>query len=214
MAAPIDDALICNWLSARSLARGLPQPVPDHGGFRVDTGAETEIQRWVFAQPGEGLRALALGITQPAYLIKLCGPADYLRPLLPPGWHVQASGYMMAGPGVERELSAKRCPDGYTIELQQNGAVSHVHILAPGGELAASGYSAETPDAFVYDRIATAEGHRRLGLGTLVMHTLQSCKRHSATPELLVATEAGCALYRTLGWQVLSDYSTGHAPVA
>lgn len=214
MTALIDDALVHSWLAARSLARGLPLPVADRGGFRVDTGAETEIQRWVFAQPGEGLCQLARGITQPGYLIKLCGPAERLRPLLPPGWQVQASGYMMAGPRAVGQ-AVPRCPDGYTVDVRHSGAVSHVRILSASGELAASGYGAETADAFVYDRIATAEGHRRLGLGTLVMHTLRGCKkRRTATPELLVATEAGCALYRTLGWRILSEYATGSLPSA
>jgi len=206
--------LVRDWLAARSLARGLPAPVFDHGGYRVDTGAEAEIQRWVFALPCEGLRTLARGIGQPGYLIKLCGPIEHLRPLLPPGWQAQASGYMMAGPGSGSGQAAcgpaaPRCPDGYTVEVRHSGAVSHVRILAATGELAASGYCAETAAVFVYDRIATAEGHRRLGLGTLVMQTLQACKRGAATPEVLVATAAGCALYRTLGWRILSEYATG-----
>jgi hypothetical protein len=33
----VDPALLEAWLSARSIARGLPLPIPDQGGFRVDT---------------------------------------------------------------------------------------------------------------------------------------------------------------------------------
>lgn len=41
----VDPDTLYAWLYGRSLARGVPQPVPDHGGFRVDTGTEGEISR-------------------------------------------------------------------------------------------------------------------------------------------------------------------------
>ena len=212
MTAAITDALVRDWLSARSLARGLPLPVADYGAYRVDTGAPDEIKRWVFAAPGPGIGALARAIHAPGYLIKLCGPVTQLQPLLPPGWQVKDSGYMMAGPGIGAVLPAS--PAGYTVALDQHGPVRHVRILAADGALAASGYAAETDAACVLDRIATDPAHRRRGLATLVVQTLLSRKRSPAVPELLVATEAGCALYRTLGWRILSPYSTGHAAVA
>jgi GNAT superfamily N-acetyltransferase len=205
----IDAILIRDWLTARSLARGLPQPVADHGGYRVDTNGETEIRRWVFPRASDAMRELAHRISEPGHFVKLCGTPAQLRPMLPPGWQTQASGYMMAGPG---SAVLPRCPPGYTVDVEQSGPVSHVKVISAAGELAASGYSAETGAAFVYDRIATAPAHQRKGLGTLVMATLRGCKLHARTPELLVATEAGCMLYRTLGWRILSPYATGSIP--
>jgi len=203
----LNAALVRDWLAARSVSRGLPAPVFDRGGYRVDTSEEAEVKRWVFAEPEPGIRSVAKEITQPGYLIKLCRPVEQLRPLLPPGWQVQASGFMMAGPGALPVTPG--CPAGYTLDVAQAGPVTQVRILAATGALAASGYCAETDAAFVIDRIATGPEHRRLGLGTLVVQTLLSHKRRAATPELLVATDAGCALYQTLGWKIISLYSTG-----
>jgi predicted GNAT family N-acyltransferase len=87
-----------------------------------------------------------------------------------------------------------------------------VCIFSDDGRLAASGYAAETSEAFIYDRIVTDAYHRRKGLGHAVMATLRSAKRNSANPELLVATEDGKALYSTLGWRIVSPYSTAAVP--
>jgi hypothetical protein len=40
------------------------------------------------------------------------------------------------------------------------------------------------------------------------MTTLLAAKQHSSSPELLVATDDGRALYSTLGWETISPYST------
>ena len=61
----------------------------------------------------------------------------------------------------------------------------------------------------VFDQIVTDEGHRRLGLGTVVMVKLDAlAEKSGVTERLLVATEAGRALYERLGWSVLAPWST------
>jgi GNAT superfamily N-acetyltransferase len=61
----------------------------------------------------------------------------------------------------------------------------------------------------VFDQIVTDEAHRRLGLGTVVMLNLDAvAEQAGATDRLLVATEAGRALYERLGWTVLAPWST------
>lgn len=198
--------LLRSWLAARSLARGLPAPVADRGAFRVDTNSADEIKRWVFPAICESLTELASSIEQPGYLIKACATGPDLRAALPDGWHIHPAGYFMMGPGTP---CTPQCLPGYAIEVERNVAVTHVRIRADSGELAASGYAAETSDVFIYDRIVTAPEHRRRGLGRVLVQTLGTFKANSAAPELLVATEAGLALYRTLGWNTLSVYSTG-----
>lgn len=209
--------LVRAWLAARSLARGLPAPVDAYGGYRVDTDGDTEIRRWVFPAATAGISALADSITLPGYLIKLCGAPEKLRPLLPDHWHVQASGYFMGGTGTAGaagKAAPRPCPPGYLVETAQAGGVTAVRIVTSGGERAASGYAAETEKAFVVDRIATVPDHQRKGLGSVLMAALLSHKVCAATPELLVATEAGCALYKTLGWRVISTYATGELKAA
>lgn len=98
MDRPLADAgvapdLLAGWLRARSIARGLPQPVPDRGGLRVDTGLPDERRRYVFAGPAPGIAELAREIDAPHIPIKMCGPAERLLALVAPRWRLQpASG--------------------------------------------------------------------------------------------------------------------------
>lgn len=193
------------WLSARSIARGLPLPVPEYGGFRVDTKSDVEVARWVFAKVGFGLEKLARSISEPRYLLKLCGPADELHAALPPGWGLHAPSYFMRATG---KLPERRLTEGYRIEAKHVGVVVEARIFSATGALAASGYAVETQDVFIYDRIVTEPEHRRKGLGHVLMLTLHAARQQSSSPELLVATEDGQALYSTLGWETISPYST------
>lgn len=201
----VDRSSLHAWLSARSIARRLPLPVPDHGGFRVDTNSDTEIARWVFSEPAREISALARAILEPRYFIKLCAPADALAAALPRCWALDAPSYFMQRVSTG---AARQPPDGYSMEIKQIGTIVEARILSPTGILAASGYAAETEQVFVYDRIVTEPGHRRKGLGHALMQALHDARRDTAKRELLVATEDGRALYSTLGWQTISPYSS------
>lgn len=198
-------ALLHAWLTGRSLARGLPAPVADRGGYRVDTRSGSEYCRWVYAAPNPALSELAREIDAPARLIKLCGTNATLRALLPQGWHLHEPAFFMAAGAwpARRPLAA-----GYACETSVEGPVTQVTIRSEAGALAASGFAAETAEAFVYDRIVTAPEHRRRGLGTAVMAALRATRTRPDMPELLVATEDGRQLYQRLGWRVLSPYAT------
>lgn len=204
----MDRDVVAAWLGARSVARGLPAPVLDHGGLRVDTWSEKEHQRWVFAQPDAGIAVLGRALAAPRLFIKLCAPSEELRSLLPSRWEVKASGYFMAATRDDPPLDLA---PGYRVESEHHGAVTHVRIMT-GAEVAASGHAAETADAFVYDRIETAAEHRRRGLGRALMIALGQARRSPTVPRLLVATELGSKLYASLGWTARSVYSTGLIP--
>jgi GNAT superfamily N-acetyltransferase len=201
----LDPRALNAWLSARSIARGLPAPVADYGGYRVDINADAEVRRWVFPKMCAGLVELAHSINEPRHFLKLCGESDELRSVLPHSWALHAPSYFMQASGkqIERPLAA-----GYTIETDRNGQVVEVRVRSSNGELTASGYAAETQDAFIYDRIVTSPEHRRKGLGNAVMAALHQVKQHQDTPEFLVATEDGRSLYATMGWRTISPYST------
>jgi len=197
------------WLAGRSLARGLPAPMADRGGYRVDTRSDSEYCRWVFAAPHPELSALAREVDRPGRLIKLCGEDEALRRLLPDGWQIHApASFMQAGSWP----ALRSLPAGYRCETSVAGPVCRVAILGPGGTLAASGYAAETSEAFVFDRIVTAPAHQRRGLGAGVMAALRAMRTRDDAPELLVATEEGRCLYQHLGWRVLSPYATAALP--
>ncbi|MGH8081236.1 MAG: GNAT family N-acetyltransferase [Lysobacter sp.] len=206
----IDSKLVFAWQAAHSIARGSPPPVHDRGGFRVDTHSEKEVKRWVFPALCDGLRAIADEITAPRHYLKLCGSDEELRSALPARWEIQPANYFMIAAATP--LDTKPLPDGYAMELHRGGAVTRASIIAPDGDLAASGCAAETADVFIYDRIETAQDHRRKGLGVAVMVALASARKSLASPQLLVATDDGRGLYANLGWTVLAPFAAATIP--
>ena len=206
----VDPKLVFAWQAAHSIARSSPPPVRDRGGLRVDTHSEKEVKRWVFPQLCEGLRAIARDITAPRHYLKLCGSDEELRSAVPARWEVQPSNYFMMAAAAT--IDAKPLPKGYRVELHEAGPVSRACIIAPGGDLAASGCAAETADVFIYDRIETAQYHRRKGLGVAVMIALGAARKSLASPQLLVATADGRNLYANLGWTVLAPFAAATIP--
>lgn len=185
-------------------------PILDRGGFRVDTNSLKEVRRWVFPRLCDGLSLIGQDVAQPHHFIKLCGTAEELRAALPAAWQLQSQSYfMVAG---DSPFPARPLPECYRLACDRAGPTAMVRVIAPDGSLAASGYAAEGVGVFIYDRIETAPEHRRMGLGNIVMNALRSQRKAGNTPELLVATEDGRALYTSLGWRVLSPYSTAVIP--
>jgi GNAT superfamily N-acetyltransferase len=202
----IDARLVENWLRARSLVRKLPQPIPDHGGLRVETNSAEEIRRYVFAHAVEGLRELAATITIPRILLKFCGPQDVMRELLPERWHFQPPGYMMVRDHI---VTTRRSPPvEYRLEISCEGPTRSGRILTNDGDVVASGCAAEYAGVFIYDRIVTNPLHRRRGLATALIGALEATRTSRAWREILVATQDGRALYATLGWALYSPYTT------
>jgi hypothetical protein len=206
----VDPKLVFAWQAAHSIARSSPPPVHDRGGFRVDTHSEKEVKRWVFPQLCDGLRAIAHDITAPRHYLKLCGSDEELRSAMPARWEVQPANYFMMA--AVATLDTKPLPNGYRMEFHQAGPVTRACIIAPDGDLAASGCAAETADVFIYDRIETAQDHRRKGLGVAVMIALGTARKSLVSPQLLVATGDGRNLYVNLGWTVLAPFAAATIP--
>lgn len=202
----VTQELLGCWLAARSIGRGLPLPVHDKSALRVDTESTDEVRRYVFTGPSPEIRELALSISTPRVFIKMCGHGDQLLDLVPPGWELQPSGYFMTRDGSDDAEPV--LPPGYRLELVTGDHTRVARIFAADGDLAASGYAVEYDGVFVYDRIITEHAHQRRGLGRALMAALGSTRRSKEAQRLLVATDAGRALYATLGWTVLSPFST------
>jgi GNAT superfamily N-acetyltransferase len=160
--------------------------------------------------PAPAIGDLARAITEPHVVIKLCGAGRQLLDLVPPGWTLQPPAYLMIQ--RERRDPEPAVPAGYRIDLVTDGAASSVQIVAADGTVAASGHAAEYAGVFIVDRIATDAAHRRRGLGTALMAALGATQGTQGARRVLVATEEGRALYATLGWTVLSPYSTVVSP--
>ncbi len=212
MSFRVDPALMEAWLRARSLSRGLPQPVPDSGGLRLDSGLPNETRRYLFALPVEGLRKIAEHTHEPRIPLKLCDTPETMRGYLPARWEIFPPNFVMTCRETLNPRDTRRLPDGYRLQLKTEAAVTEARILSTAGELAANGYAAHRDDVFVYDRILTAEKHRRKGLGTFIMTALASARPPSARQQVLVATPAGRELYRTLGWSDYALYTSATIP--
>lgn len=202
----VDAELLEGWLRARSIARGLPRPVPDRGGLRVDTGTPDEHCRYVYAGPVQEIRELAQSITAPNIYIKMCGPKHQLLALVPPRWELQPGAYLMTYDGWRSPVPS--VPMGYRLQVVTESAMTIARIFADDDSLVASGSAVEYGGVFVFDRIATEPAHQHQGLGAAIMAALGTAQQSKAAQRVLVATEAGRALYSTLGWSLRSHYST------
>jgi GNAT superfamily N-acetyltransferase len=202
----VDAELLEGWLRARSIARGLPQPVSDHGGLRVDTGTPEERCRYVFAGPVQGIQELAQSINTPHVFIKMCGPSHQLLARVPTRWQLQPGAYLMTYEGWRSPVPS--VPMGYRLQVVTESSTTIARIFADDDSVVASGYAVEVGGVFVFDRIATEPEHQHQGLGAAVMAALGTAQQSKAARRVLVATEAGRALYSTLGWSVRSHYST------
>jgi GNAT superfamily N-acetyltransferase len=209
-AGSADGALIKGWLTARSIARGLPFPVEDSGGWRVDTNLPNELRRYVFVDSADGLRRIARSIRQPRVFLKPLGSEETMRSLLPRRWHIGAAGFFMTLAGSFDGPSP--LPQGYEMEISMAGHVIEARVRARDGAVVAEGFAAETSDVFVYDRIVTDVSHRRRGLARAVMKALGAARGSVDARQVLVATEEGRFLYSTMGWTVHSPWTTAVIP--
>lgn len=207
----LDLSLLERWLTGWSLARGLPLPQPHGGGLVVEVGWPEQVRRHVFTAAEEPLQACAARIQAPFIYLKATVEPAYLRRALHPAWLVEPPRYLMyclatmAPPGP--------LPAGYTAQLTAEHGATVLRLMDATGQTAATGRVVLHQKTAVFDRIETEELHRRKGLGTTIMSTLDAIAQQAGVSErLLVATEAGRALYQHLGWQVLAPYSTAVLP--
>lgn len=195
------------WILGRALARGLPTPFPDRGGWRAEIGLGDEKRRWLFDALTPAVLKLAREITAPGNNLRVFCESDELRAALPDGWAVGAPSFAMAFSGP---VGIAHLPEGFRIDARSDKVDAHVAILTNTGDLAASGHAGIGADAFVYDRIVTQPQFVRRGLGTAVMLTLGKALPNPGIPQILVATEAGLRLYENLGWKVVSPYASAN----
>jgi GNAT superfamily N-acetyltransferase len=166
----------------------------------------------VFAEATGGLGEIGRSVDEPNVLLKLFGSEEAMRSALPPRCQVRSAGYFMTLSG---ELGARAAlPMGYEATVMASGDVVQAIVRSSDGVTVASGFAAETGDCFVYDRIYTDAAHRQRGLARAVMKILSAARKSPGTRQVLVATEQGRGLYLTMGWAVLSPWTTAFIPEA
>lgn len=202
--------LLERWLTGWSLARGLPLPQPYEGGLVVEVGWPEQARRYVFADAGPALQACAARIHDPFVYLKAAVEPAQLRRVLPAPWQLEPPRYFMCRPTA---MAPAAPPAGYVAQVAAEHGAYLIRLVDAAGQTAASGRVVVHGGSAIFDRIETREAHRRQGLGTALVSALDALAEQAGVSErLLVATEAGRALYLRLGWQVVAPYSTAVLP--
>ena len=189
----------------------MPLPHSLDGGLVVEVGKPEQLRRHVFLDAGQALQACADRIRDPFIFLKAAVEPQVLRQALPARWHIESPGYLMLGPA--QALNNVAMPQGYQASFENQHGAHVVKVIHDSGDLAASGRIVLHGQTAIFDQIETAETHRRRGLGSVVMQSLDSIAKQAGINErLLVATEDGRALYTRLGWSVISPWSTAVLP--
>lgn len=203
----ISPDIIKKWLTAWSLSRQLPLPIPYKSGLTVDVGYEKQKRRYVFPECNGDFFALAETINEPWVFLKVCASSDEFKNKIPERWIVQPQGYMMYCNSLMK-FTDKDLPGEYRFEYQQYDSTFVVSIMS-NNEVASSGRIVFVDDLAVYDRILTEKKYRRKGLASLLMEELQKIALSEGfSMNFLVATEEGKKLYESLGWKLYSVYTS------
>jgi GNAT superfamily N-acetyltransferase len=209
--------LVRSWIDGWVVSRGAADPVPEPWGWTIDVGEFAQSGRHVLPDGDEAtVRRLAAERAAPGRWLKVFLPQvsiapgaphtaeDVVAPWLVPGWTLGTPGFLMT---TELRHTPVDVPDGHRLRTWVQGGVIRAAVTAPDGTLAARGQITPIGATAVADRIATSPLHRRKGLGSVVMGTLQhAALERGARTGVLVGTVDGRALYEALGWQA-------HAPM-
>ncbi|MES2072160.1 MAG: GNAT family N-acetyltransferase [Pseudomonadota bacterium] len=207
----VDLSLLDRWLTGWSLARGLPLPRRYGGGLVVEVGWPEQLRRHVFVDAGRELRECASQIHDPFIYLKAAVDTDEMRLALPVHWKIESPRYLMYRPTTM--AMSRTPPAGYVANVEVEHGAYIIRFADSTGQTAALGRVVLNHGSAVFDRIETLEPHRRRGLGAALMFALDALAENAGVSErLLVATEAGRALYLSLGWLVLAPYSTAVLP--
>ncbi|WEK20906.1 MAG: GNAT family N-acetyltransferase [Candidatus Pedobacter colombiensis] len=204
--------IVETWLKGWSLARGLPAPVRQNGILFVNVGWPQQAMRYVFPRLTDKLKYLAERIVDPWVFLKICAKPETVKELLPSHWVIRAPAFMMTCYD-KMTLSKTELPKGYVIDINKNTPIAIVRVLTSDHMEAAIGRVVIVDHFAIYDRIETHPDHRRNGLGSIVMKTLEALAiNRGARKGILVATAEGRALYEKLGWSMYTPYTTAVIP--
>jgi GNAT superfamily N-acetyltransferase len=197
--------LVERWHRGWIAADGLTSEYRD-GYLVVHVNRAHRVFEWIATDDAEAgaVASIVAATEEPSWLsVPTHSPSKVIA-------EVEAAGLVVARPDetfMRRPLADHPFsgpPEGYSLEVTRDPVI-RVQVLADG-EVAASGLMAVVGQDAVAHRIETAEAHRRRGLGSVVMGTLvREAVRDGATTGLLFSSTDGVHLYRSLGWEKISD---------
>ena len=200
------------WAYGWAVSRGTEVPVEQAGYFQIMVNRPGQTMRHVVPLlDGNLIQKLAKEEAQAGTWLKICAAPDRVLPLLSNDWDLHEPEFLMWS---DLARDAPRSVDGYRATTQIEGKFASVQLFARSGEIAASGQIAVVDSYATFDKIVTAENHQRRGLGRSVMSMLSKLSLDlGAQFGTLVATEAGLALYTTLGWSIVSPVVAVSCPI-
>lgn len=209
----VDPAIVAAWTAGWATSRRKPAPVAFRNGFYLEDGRPEQKARYVFPDLRESvIGELTDSIVEPWVYLKFCAPITAVAPLLPANWRIAEPGFVMSADAHDL-AGPLGTPAGYTASIVEENGVFILSVVAEAGECAARGQLVPRGGFAVFDQIMTEEGHRRRGLGSVVMRGLGDVAvGRGVRRGLLVATPPGRALYLNLGWEVLSDFTSVFIP--
>ncbi|WP_431264959.1 GNAT family N-acetyltransferase [Roseateles chitinivorans] len=201
------------WAHGWAISRSTPAPLAHAGYWQIQVGKPEQVRRYVLPElDPDVLRRLVATAAGPGVWLKVCAPPEDVAPLLSGDWTVHAPEFLMSTPLAGQAESAVA---GYLIQTGQVGAIVVAQVVTDSGELAAGGQAAIDGAFATFDQIVTSEAHRRKGLGRCVMAALaRAAVDRGARHGVLVATEAGAALYQALGWAMVSPVTAASCSAA
>jgi GNAT superfamily N-acetyltransferase len=188
------ESTLTAWVNGWSLSRSTPAPVPAAGGHRIEVGLPRHLVRYVTPSVDQ---TLVDELHAPGTWLKTCGEL----PELDDRWTVEPTEYLMA---VGLTPTGSQAASPYAISTSSSGPLIRVAVEIDG-MVAAQGQVAVWREYAVIDQVVTEPAYRRRGLGSLVMRALSDAAvEQGARTGVLVATDAGRALYSRLGWELVS----------
>lgn len=204
----ISPDILKKWLTAWSLSRELPLPIAFKSGFKVEVGDTKQKERYVFPELNEDFIELSNTINEPWIFLKTFAYSEEIKSRVSEKWTFQLQGYFMmcSEPMV---FPNHHLDTEYKFEFDHYKSTFVVRIMTQNNEVVAIGRVVLVDDIAVYDRIITESNHRRKGLATITIKELEKIAHSKGiTKSILVATEDGKQLYKSLGWEVHSLYTS------
>ena len=196
-------AVVERWVAGWARSRSMPLEA-DGSGWHVTVGAETRLDEYVVAEPSgvEALRlARAVAPRSTSWLTIVGGIA-------PDALSALGSLDRMARPGTVMEARLAPVPMPADVVVDAVDGVAFLRIEVDGVRAARGQVALVGRDA-VFDCIETEEPYRRRGLGGQIVAGLTAwAVSQGADTGLLVASDEGRALYRTVGWRDVAPVVT------
>ncbi|MEU6078432.1 GNAT family N-acetyltransferase [Micromonospora sp. NPDC047074] len=215
--------LIVRWQRGWSIARALPVAEDVGGALRVRCMQPGRDIEYVALDAGEDLTSLTT-------LAELVAGEDTITWLTVPTTDPAGASSVLVAAGLivlkDSELlmtadlrghpqNMPVAPYRLLTQVDPHGGDSLVTatVRHESGEVGARGTMGLAGTDAVADRIETMPAHRRKGLASAVMSALASAAVDEGVEQgILIASEDGQRLYRTLGWQPVADVLIATTP--